>query len=740
MMTARRAATLVLVFALAATARGVFADRLRPITIPSWEIGSSQPVSGITRLIPSKLEVAVGNTRVPDGYLVLSIRRTNLVRSLYLTHLPDQPPGRWPETGVRLKNDVDPRWILLPAILHGGDRTLVTWFDGDELRARIILDDGTMLDETGLGSPFPMSRTIAPQITWNGTHFVIAGQPGLARSSRLLFLSSTGEIAGIHEGPIGQPIASASMHGEVLLALLAQCAGAYCRAPVDLVKVAPDGKFSQPVRLGEIEHRDPPFQVSIVPRNDRWLVVSVEITGTVTSLRTRLADDDILLTDGDSLEVEAGTMSRAAAVGGGLALFVRSGSAIGIRPISDDGEIGDAEEEIGTSSESFHPACGNGCLVLHSNWLYRRVSAGLAADDHDSAYPLIAPPQSEPTVALTANGGLVTWMETVDGEGETRPTRIKARRILTDGTPVGPVIDLGEGYSQNVAAGDSFLVAWFDQSLVNLAFRRVAFDGTILDEAPVPITVTTPAFTKPALGFGGTTYFVAWLGWSSGVFGTTIATDGSVGNVDGVVLDPRQTDLASPPVVSRNGNEWLVAWAAWNRDECVPKYCYPIHRIEAVRVSSNGTALDTIVLGGSPGNDTAPSIGSVSGNWIAAWNESSNLLALALIDRFGNVVRDQTEIATLCAEPSVVAGGTWQGIGCTTTPSGGSDVFFLPLYTGHGLRTGAPIPVATSEDEEGQASLTAVGRTLVTAFVREDGSPEAGGAQRVYVATGVARR
>jgi large repetitive protein len=156
---------------------------------------------------------------------------------------------------------------------------------------------------------------------------------------------------------------------------------------------------------------------------------------------------------------------------------------------------------------------------------------------------------SEPTPAVAFNGTnyLVAW---VRSEEAARIT-IRATRVTRDGAVLDPgglvVAGLAQWSTQHTVASDGagYLVAWEDQRFgcCSIFGTRVGAAGNVLDPGGIPIATRGREQRRPASGFDGTNYLVAWDD------NRRTPTDIYAARVTrlGRVLDPRGTLLSTQP-------------------------------------------------------------------------------------------------------------------------------------------------------------------------------------------------
>ena len=252
-----------------------------------------------------------------------------------------------------------------------------------------------------------------------------------------------------------------------------------------------------------------------------------------------------------------------------------------------------------------------------------RVStSGTVLDPSGIPVSTAAGEQGLPAVAFDGQSYLVVWED-----GRNPSTDVFGARVDPSGTVLDP-----QGVSISSAAGSqwapklafdgtSYLVAWQDGrngdgTTFDVYGARVTSGGSVLDAAGIPISTAPDSQLTPAVGFGGTTFLVAWTDQRAGT-----ATYGARVSSDGVVLDPSGISISTNggnwPAIAFDGANYLIAWSTpeaggYKRD------------IFAARVSASGSVLDPDALpidrlAPSEQNDPVLTFDGV--NYLAVWQD-----------------------------------------------------------------------------------------------------------------------
>ena len=201
-------------------------------------------------------------------------------------------------------------------------------------------------------------------------------------------------------------------------------------------------------------------------------------------------------------------------------------------------------------------------------------------------------------------------------------------------TPGGTVLDpLGFAISQALndqsypaLAFDSanFLVVWEDyrnNDTSDIYGARVTPGGTVLDTSGFALVQAANGQSYPALGFGGTNFFVAWQdcrdSGTAYVYATLVTPGGKVVVPNGfrISVAPGLQEL---PAVGFDGTNFLVAW------EDVQGSFPPDLTIYGARVTPGGTVLDPngFAISGPAGNQFSPDVGFDGANFLVAWQNN----------------------------------------------------------------------------------------------------------------------
>ena len=213
--------------------------------------------------------------------------------------------------------------------------------------------------------------------------------------------------------------------------------------------------------------------------------------------------------------------------------------------------------------------------------------------------------QSEPTVTFDGSNFLVAFTDLRNGAADIYATRV---------SPTGSVLD-GSGFPLSTATGSqsapsaafdgsNALVVWGDgRNATNDIYGARVNGATVLD--PAGIGIQTDGFTqfRPSVAFGGGSYLVAW-DESGDIWGTRVTTAGGVVNPSGIAIS-RAGDNQDSPAVAFNGS-FLVAWN--------DRRSGTTYDIYGTRVATDGTVQDTngLALSTGPTDELSPAVSNAS--------------------------------------------------------------------------------------------------------------------------------
>ncbi|MEO0074523.1 MAG: T9SS type A sorting domain-containing protein [candidate division WOR-3 bacterium] len=140
--------------------------------------------------------------------------------------------------------------------------------------------------------------------------------------------------------------------------------------------------------------------------------------------------------------------------------------------------------------------------------------------------------------------------------------------------------------------GENYLVVWTTQTPdtigLDLVFKRIAIDGSILDTIPHLIARNHNGIYKPAISFSGGCYLVVW-NQEDNIFGCRILPDGTVLDSNGfsICVDTFQQ---LEPAISSDGHRFFVTWTD-NRNDNYDIYGVFVDSLANVSIIENISSL-----------------------------------------------------------------------------------------------------------------------------------------------------
>ena len=240
----------------------------------------------------------------------------------------------------------------------------------------------------------------------------------------------------------------------------------------------------------------------------------------------------------------------------------------------------------------------------------------LAATAFASAAPSPTEPaylsREVPKVAFDGSNFLVVWGESLSSY-DVYGSRVSTGGDVLDpgGIPIAASGDF-EGYPV-VSFGGGNSLAVFTQGQSGLRARRIAPDGTVLDQSP--ITVTTENTVASDIAFGAMEHVVVWAvgdGATDAIKVTRVTPDGQVLDPDGIVIATGSGNLLAPPRIAFDGMNFLIVWNEVRGAEDV----------YAARLTPSGDVLDpngvAITHGVYP--ERYADVTFDGANYLVAWN------------------------------------------------------------------------------------------------------------------------
>ena len=218
-----------------------------------------------------------------------------------------------------------------------------------------------------------------------------------------------------------------------------------------------------------------------------------------------------------------------------------------------------------------------------------------------------------PKVAFDGTNFLVVWGDLFSSY-DVYGSRVSAAGDVLDpeGIPIA-ASSAFEGYPV-VSFGGGNSLAVFTQDESGLRARRVAPDGTVLDQSP--ITVTTENTVASDIAFGAMEHVVVWsvdAGATDAIKVARVTPDGQVLDPNGIVVSTGMGIVLAPPRIAFDGMNFLIVWNEVRGAEDV----------YAARITPSGDVLDPNGIAITQGVDPEryADVTFDGTNYLVAWNQ-----------------------------------------------------------------------------------------------------------------------
>jgi hypothetical protein len=281
-----------------------------------------------------------------------------------------------------------------------------------------------------------------------------------------------------------------------------------------------------------------------------------------------------------------------------------------------------------------------------------------------------------------------------------------------------------------VAGNNQFLVTW-SHGTNDIYGTRVATSGTVLD-TPFPIAnaANTQQFSNAA--FDGTNYFVTWQDDASKhVHGTRVNTSAAIVDTPAIVTSISNNDQTAS-AIAFDGTNYLVVWSDSRNDDA---------DVYSVRFSTTGTALDVpaIAIARVTGKQALPAVAAGGGNFLIAWQDSrqgnSDIYSArlssagALLDPVGTSSAVSTLAGSAQTSPTVSYNGAGDFLVAWEDARSGTSIDIYgarvaldgTLRDGPAASGGIPIAIGAASDQQpalawGGSQFLAVWQTNLGSF------------------------
>jgi PASTA domain-containing protein len=368
----------------------------------------------------------------------------------------------------------------------------------------------------------------------------------------------------------------------------------------------------------------------------------------------------------------------------------------------------------------------------------RVTSSGSVLDPDGIAVSTNSAEQSLPDVAFCGGNYFVVWNDERNATADIYGARVTPAGTVLDPSGIAVSTAPGDEWAPKLASdGTEYLVAWMNDptgSAWEVEGARVACDGSVLDSSPITVSAAASSPLTPAVGFGDSTFMVAWAdqGSAGGAYAARVSTAGLVLDPNGI---PISTSGAGHPSIAFDGANYLVGWERSGASSS---------RLDlyAARVDTSGGVLD---LEGRPIDRLAPSdqdkpVMAFDGtNYLAVWQD----YRAGNSDIYAGRITQQGELLDGTGIPVAVGAGdeldaavTFDGENYVVVWEvdllGQRDVFGARLSPSGALLDPSGIPISTRAGDEATPTVASDGSTSIVIwadsrnavkFARHPGGP-----------------
>jgi phosphoribosylformylglycinamidine (FGAM) synthase PurS component len=245
---------------------------------------------------------------------------------------------------------------------------------------------------------------------------------------------------------------------------------------------------------------------------------------------------------------------------------------------------------------------------------------------HVGAEPVAAPaPQYQLDAALASDGTnhLVVWSDgRAGGSNDIYGVRVGPQGDLLDRD--GIAVSTASGVQERAAVAfgeEGFFAVWKDDRTgsSDVYGTRIATDGSVLDPDGIAVSAASGGQGYPAIAYGESLYLVVWLDTrdvTSHIYCSRVTVDGTVLDPDGIPVSTAANGQ-SEPAVAWDGAGFLVAWKDTRGSD---------EDIYGARVDLDGTVLDPdgIAISTAAGSQAGPCIAFDGTDYLVVWEDGRN--------------------------------------------------------------------------------------------------------------------
>ncbi|MEO1267318.1 MAG: cadherin-like domain-containing protein [Myxococcota bacterium] len=283
-----------------------------------------------------------------------------------------------------------------------------------------------------------------------------------------------------------------------------------------------------------------------------------------------------------------------------------------------------------------------------------------------------------PVVARTDSSVLVAWTNTTARNVEANAIEVDAMMMVTD-------VDLTVNLRANAQVapavatnGSNVLLAWSDDrgGSFDVHVARIDVDGTVLDSTSTAVsTNTTDDEFRVTTCASGSDYLVAWVRDDNVLEAQRVQSDGTTNGTVITVSSGGANDVYGALDCEGNGTDWVVAWRTTNTTS-------DTDTVNSIQVRSGGTTRNNVTLETSTaGNlgDPAVSAGAAStARFVVVWpGVGASRIQARRLSSNGSTTGSLIDVVTTGTITSLDVAEVGQGYGIGWIDTSGTDAVKL---------------------------------------------------------------
>lgn len=346
-----------------------------------------------------------------------------------------------------------------------------------------------------------------------------------------------------------------------------------------------------------------------------------------------------------------------------------------------------------------------------------RVSTATLGVESRSLLSISAPRQIRPMLASGSTNLLAVWFEGVT---------VYARRLARDGTPLdeAPIALPDFGYTTDVVFnGTDYIVIGMDAYGNELLTLRVHGDGPLRADGGMHAQHARPM----AAASSGTTTLLLWND-DDGITGASrLREDGSFLDTTPLIVSEYGTEGVD--LASNEAGEFLAVWSEVEYSE-FGHGGYDRADVRATRITSELVKLGNFDVAASSAVELSPAVTWNGREWLVVWTRASSALHGRLVTADGKTPEGEAFIAEGIAIPSVAWDGSRYHLAWTGTGT--------HLHTAQLARLGGPLTNTRDLGEMATDSrfiylVPLAPNTMAAIYARRADEQTYGGVHRAFV-------